>query len=229
MSEEMINQEGMEQMVTGEWEAIQGQEMQVSESPEVVANAEMQTQQQDFGQLLAKYGENVVSGMVEERERVEQVISDPEQLKNLTKEQVVELYRLRDNLNNQLNEILPALNEKKQAEFAQALDGIDNVEVKKVLTETIANIEDPNEAAAVIQFAKEIMQAVWTSAPQAQQASESSDPSAIKGAMKWEKAEQFDDIDIAEWLMSEDPELRARAKKAADIGFQQILAGNVWR
>jgi K+/H+ antiporter YhaU regulatory subunit KhtT len=69
--------------------------------------------------------------MIQKYEKVEELLGSPESLKDLSKEEIVQLYQLRDNLQKNLSEILPALQERTKTQMDSHLEGIEEPEIKE--------------------------------------------------------------------------------------------------
>lgn len=183
-----------------------------------------------YTELISKYWENVVSQMISEKQKIDSILANKEELNELTKEEILQLYQTKESIEKNLDEILPAINEKKQAEFIQKLDGIENEEVRKLLMEeVIPNISDEKEVDSVLTFTQKIIELVWSWTAKKWDDPDWNDDKAdlangVKG--KWEDDVDLWGMDLAQALMSDDPEIRAKAKAVADQWFNSLLNSN---
>jgi phosphoenolpyruvate-protein kinase (PTS system EI component) len=92
--------------------------------------------------------------MMEQYDQVVEILKDPEQLKNLSKDQVMQLYNARDQLQDRLSQIIPVLEQSKNTKLEEVVKDIENPEVKNYIMQFKDEFDDPEEFSALVEFAK---------------------------------------------------------------------------
>ena len=166
-----------------------------------------------YKELVSGMWENVINEMVEKYEKVEELLNNPEQLKDVSKEELMQLYQLRDNLQKNLSEILPALQERSNAQMDSHLAGIEEPEIKEYITWLKADLDEPEEMEALVKVVKDVVAIMkWWKPQEPWQPA----PANLK-AMGWQDGGQaWSQIDFEKAMLSPDPKVRAEAMKAFD-------------
>ena len=112
---------------------------------------------QDYSALVNNVGEDAINQMMNQYDQVTSLLSDPERLKELSKDQVMQLYQARDGLQDKLSEILPVLEQGKNAKLEEVIKDIEDPGVKEYIMGFKNEFDDPEEFGALVEFAKGLL------------------------------------------------------------------------
>lgn len=167
-----------------------------------------------YKELIAGMWESVVNDMIERYEKVNELLDNPEALKELTKEELVQLYTLKDNLHKNLSEILPALYERNRTQMSSYLWWIEHPEIKDYVTKLMDELSEPEEVEALVKVVKDVVNILNKNNPVQW---ESSKPINLKNTLGgWDSQSWKSNIDFEQAMLSSDPQVRAEAIKAFD-------------
>lgn len=167
-----------------------------------------------YKELIAGMWENVVNEMVAKYEKVNELLGNPDAMKDLTKDELVQLYQLRDNLHKNLSEILPALQERSKNQMSSYVEWIEEPEIKDYVSKLMDELDEPEEAEALVKVVKDVVALIkWWGQP----AEGQPDPANLKPALGgWQQQPWANNVDFEQAMLSSDPKVRAEAIKAFD-------------
>lgn len=97
--------------------------------------------------------------MISEKEKIDSILANPEEMEKLSKEELVQIMRAKETIEKNLSDILPALNAKRDSEYVKMLDGVDE-NVKEFLTKEVFPNVGKDEVEPIIQFAKSLIEVI---------------------------------------------------------------------
>lgn len=109
-----------------------------------------------YNTLVSKFWENYVTELMSRQQQIESMITNQDELNKLTKEQIVNLYKSRDDINNKLSWILPQLKEQEQIEKRWAINWFENQWIKDYLS-NMSNYLDKNEFETVVKIVQDVI------------------------------------------------------------------------
>ena len=177
-----------------------------------------------YKEIVATMWEDAINEMVEKYEKVNELLSNPENIKDISKEELHNLYQLRDKLQNNLSQILPALEERNKWQMAEHLAWLPEDPTLKDYTNTIlSELDSPEEAQAFVEVVKKVREiAKWGGQPAWQPGAVP--PANLNEQFKgWQWGQQQPPMDIEKAMMSPDPEVRKQAMQAFDAAIAASL------
>jgi len=167
-----------------------------------------------YKDLMHTYGENVIQDMVSKYDQVQQMLQDPKQLESLTKDEIVKLYSSRDNLEKQLWEILPVIQENNRNRMDDVIKWVDHPGVQSYLQDMKQHLDTPEDMENIVNVVKELIPII-----QGQKAApvwadgKPAEPVNLNDTMWWSKWDwsTAPNINFAEAMLSPDPAIRKQA------------------
>ena len=172
----------------------------------------------NYDSVIANVWQDAINQMMSQYDQVVEILQDPEQLKNLSKEQVMQLYEARDKLQDNLSQIIPVLEQSKNTKLEESVKDIENPKVKDYIMQFKDEFDDPEEFSALVEFAKWLMWLVWW---QATPAWWESAPADLKQVMWWPQ-QPWTDFDVNKAMLSTDPAEREKARQFMDGMFKSV-------
>lgn len=169
-----------------------------------------------YKELISSVWEDALAKMTNQYEQITSVLSNPEELWKLTKEELVQLYNAKWQLEQRFQEIMPILEEKKMQQINSYLDEIDHPEIKSYIADLAKDLDSPEEVESVVSVIKEV---VWLLTKWQSKWADSNawaTPANLKNTM-WNWSAPQDnwqqDLDPVKAMLSPDPEVRAAARQ----------------
>lgn len=177
-----------------------------------------------YKEIVATMWEDAIDEMVSKYEKVNELLENSENIKDISKEELHNLYQLRDKLQNNLSQILPALEERNKSQMSEHLAWLPEDPSLKDYTNTILNeLDSPEEAEAFV----EVVKKVWEIAKgwgQGDWQPGTVPPANLNDALKWwQGGAQQPPMDIEKAMMSTDPAVRKQAMQAFDEAIAASL------
>jgi hypothetical protein len=175
----------------------------------------------NYNDVIANLWQDTINSMMEQYDQVVEILKDPEQLKNLSKDQVMQLYNARDQLQDRLSQIIPVLEQSKNTKLEEVVKDIENPEVKNYIMQFKDEFDDPEEFSALVEFAKWLLQIGGSAKPWQAPNPDGWDPDVMKQAM-WGNQNPEPDFDVGKALLSTDPAEREKARKFMNGMFDGV-------
>ena len=179
-----------------------------------------------YKDLVNNVWENVISDMIQKQRQIQEVLNDPKQLEWLTKEQIMELYNTEKKLTEQLNEILPVMEERKQQEFTKLTESIQDDSVKAYVNDLIKDLSDAEEVTIVVEMAKKITELVKWSKGNGWGDNKAADPANLKKDVGVDNAGTPVEMgDLKKAMLSPDEEVRKKAMEQFGAALDEAAKG----
>ena len=178
-----------------------------------------------YSEFLNEVGQTHISKMMDDYEKVSEMIEDKEVLSKLSKEDIIKLYQTEAQLKTELDNILPILESQKTSEVDNLLSWLDDSPLKEYISDLAEDAESPEEIAVLIDMAKKMYELAGGKAPE-------SNPE-WNGDIKWDIASDKNNVNVnsvdpVQGMFSTDPKVRGAASDAMDKLLTDMLSKQYW-
>ena len=185
----------------------------------------IQIENKDEGDEVSKYteflnevGQTHITKMMDDYEKVSEMIEDENVLSKLSKDDIIKLYQTEAKLKWELDNILPILESQKDNEVDNLLGWLDDGPLKDYILDMAEDAESPEEIEALIDMAKKMYDLVGGKIPTTEWDGD------IKGDMSGnDNSAAITNIDPVQWMFSKDPKVRDAASKSMDQLLTDML------
>lgn len=164
-----------------------------------------------YTSFLNDVGQTHISKMMDDYEKVSEMIEDKDVLSKLSKDDVIKLYQTESQLKWELDNILPMLESQKDNEVDSLLSWLEDSPLKDYILDMAGDAESPEEIEALIGMAEKMYELAGGTPP----------VNAWDGDIKSDmsgnnNSPDITNIDPVQGMFSKDPKVRDAASKAMD-------------
>lgn len=172
-----------------------------------------------YSAFLNNMGQDHVNKMMDDYEKVSEMIDDKDVLSKLSKDDIIKLYQTEAQLKWELDNILPMLESQKNNEVEDLLGWLEDSPLKNYILDMAEDAESPDEVSALVDMAKKMYELAGGKAP------ESNDWDwNIKADMAGnDNSAAITNIDPVQGMFSKDPKVRDAASKSMDKLLTDML------
>ncbi len=180
----------------------------------------------DYSNFLNEVGQDHINKMVDDYEKLTEMMEDSEAISKMSKEDVIRMYKTEESLRQELENIMPMLEDQKSDALNQYVDDIDNDWLKWYLSDLLDEMDSPEEMEAFMDVVSKITEFVAGSN------GGSKDPAAapLKKNLSWSSNEVNDnDIDPVQGMFSNDASVRKAAAAKMDTLLDDMFKAQYGR